>query len=91
MEVNFAPLSPPDAGALVAEDRRKQPLGIGPGQRIGVGVTDPGGLDLDHSTSPVFGPSSRTVSIDRGVPAWWATAARVSITVSPVANPQPAD
>src|SRR5216683_1068171 len=31
------------------------------------------------STSPAFGPSSRTVSIARGWPALWATAARVSM------------
>ena len=37
-----------DAGALMAEDRRKQPLGIGPGQRVGVGMADAGRLDLDQ-------------------------------------------
>src|SRR5216683_2749707 len=34
------------------------------------------------STSPAFGPSSRTVSIDKGWPALWATAARVSMSLS---------
>ena len=37
-----------DAGALVAEDRREQALGIGARQRVGVGVADAGGLDLDQ-------------------------------------------
>ena len=37
-----------DAGAFMAEDRREQPLGIGPGQRVLVGMADPGRLDLDQ-------------------------------------------
>ena len=43
-----------DAGALMAEDRRKQPLGIGPGKGELVGVADPGRLDLDQHLT-VFG------------------------------------
>src|SRR5215470_6169903 len=34
---------------------------------------------ISTRTSPAFGPSSCTVSILRGSPALWATAARVSI------------
>src|SRR4051794_1555689 len=34
---------------------------------------------ISTSTSPAFGPSRRTASTDRGCPALWATAARVSI------------
>ena len=37
-----------DAGALVAEDRGKQPFRIGARQREFVGVTDAGRLDLDQ-------------------------------------------
>ena len=37
-----------DAGALVAEDRREQALGIGARQRELVGVADAGRLDLDQ-------------------------------------------
>jgi len=38
-----------DAGAFVAEDRRKQALRIRPGEREFVGVADPGRLDLDKN------------------------------------------
>ena len=48
-----------DAGALMAEDRRKQPLGIGARQRVFVGVADAGGLDLDQHLA-----GARTVEID---------------------------
>ena len=44
-----------DAGAFMAEDRRKQPFGIGPRKRELVGMADPGRLDLDHDLT-VFGP-----------------------------------
>jgi hypothetical protein len=37
-----------DTRALVAEDRRKKTLGIRPGPRELVGMTDAGRLDLDH-------------------------------------------
>jgi hypothetical protein len=37
-----------DAGPLMAEDRRKQPLRIGARQRVGIGVADPGRLDFDQ-------------------------------------------
>ena len=37
-----------DAGALVTEDRGKQPFRIGARQRELVGVTDAGRLDLDQ-------------------------------------------
>ena len=37
-----------DARALMAEDRWKQPFGIVAGQGEGVGVANPGRLDLDH-------------------------------------------
>ena len=37
-----------DAGALMAEDRREQPFGIGARQRELVGVADAGRLDLDQ-------------------------------------------
>jgi hypothetical protein len=37
-----------DAGALMAEDRRKQPFRVGARQRELVGVADAGGLDLDQ-------------------------------------------
>src|SRR5262252_9046203 len=38
-----------DAGAFMAEDRRKQALRIRPGEREFVGVADPGRLDLDKN------------------------------------------
>ena len=38
-----------DARALMAEDGRKQPLGIGARKREIVGVADAGGLDLDQN------------------------------------------
>ena len=37
-----------DACALMAEDRREQPLAVEPVQRVGVGVADAAGLDLDQ-------------------------------------------
>ena len=37
-----------DAGAFMAEDRGKQAFRIGARQRVGVGVADAGGLDLDQ-------------------------------------------
>ena len=37
-----------DARALVAQDRREEPLGIRARPRELVGVTDPGGHDLDQ-------------------------------------------
>ena len=37
-----------DASALMAEDRRKQPLRIGAGERIFIRVADAGRLDLDQ-------------------------------------------
>ena len=37
-----------DAGALMAEDRREDPLAVQTIQRIGVGVADSGRLDLDQ-------------------------------------------
>jgi hypothetical protein len=37
-----------DAGAFVAEDRRKQPFRVSARQREFIGVTDPGRLDLDQ-------------------------------------------
>ncbi len=37
-----------DTGALMAEDRRKEPLRIGPGQGEGVGMANPGRLDFDQ-------------------------------------------
>src|SRR5690242_1645056 len=37
-----------DAGPLMAEDRREQPLGVRPRQGEGVGMADPGRLDLDQ-------------------------------------------
>jgi hypothetical protein len=36
------------ARALVTEDGRKQPFGVGTGQRVVVGVADAGGLHLDQ-------------------------------------------
>jgi hypothetical protein len=37
-----------DAGAFMAEDRRKQSLWVGAGAREFVGVADTGGLELDQ-------------------------------------------
>ena len=37
-----------DAGTLVAEDRREDAFRVGARQRVGVGVADAGGLDLDQ-------------------------------------------
>ena len=42
-----------DARALVAEDGREEPFGVGAGERELVGVADAGGLDLDqHLAAP---------------------------------------
>ena len=38
-----------DARPFVPEDRGEQALGVGAGERELVGVTDPGGLDLDEN------------------------------------------
>ena len=38
-----------DAGTLMSKNCRKQPLGIGAGQRKFIGMTDPGRLDLDQN------------------------------------------
>ncbi len=48
-----------DAGALMAEDRREQPFGIGARERVGVGVADARRLDLDQDLA---GP--RAVELD---------------------------
>ena len=37
-----------DAGALVTENRREQAFRVGARQRVGVGVADAGGHDLDQ-------------------------------------------
>ncbi len=37
-----------DPGAFVAQDRGKQPFGIEPVERVGIGVADPARLDLDQ-------------------------------------------
>ena len=66
------------ARPFVAEDHREQPLGIGARAGELVGVADAGRLDLDQHL-PAFGPSSSTSSITSGLPAWYATAARVFI------------
>ena len=50
-----------DAGALVAEDRRKQPLGVGAGQGELVGVADAGRLDLDQNLA-----GTRAFELDGG-------------------------
>ena len=47
------------AGAFVAEDRRKQPLGIGATERELVGVANAGRLDLDHHLA-----GARAVKVD---------------------------
>ena len=39
-----------DAGSLVAQHYREDSLGVGAAQRVGVGVTDPGGHDLKYRT-----------------------------------------
>ncbi len=49
-----------DAGAFVAEDRRKQPLGVGARQGELVGMADAGRLDFDQHLA-VF----RAVELDR--------------------------
>ncbi len=42
-----------DAGALVAEDRRKDAFRVGARERVVVGVANAGGLDFDeHPTGP---------------------------------------
>ena len=43
-----------DAGTLMAEDRREEPLRIAAGQCELIGMADPGRLDLDQHLS-VFG------------------------------------
>jgi hypothetical protein len=50
-----------DAGALMAEDRRKQPLGVGARQGEFVGVADAGRLDLDQHLA-----GARAVELDGG-------------------------
>ena len=50
-----------DAGALVAEDRRKQPLRVGARQGELVGVADAGRLDLDQHLA-----GARAVELDGG-------------------------
>jgi hypothetical protein len=50
-----------DAGALMAEDSRKQPFGVGARQRELVGVTDAGGLHFHQYLSGL-----RTVEVDLG-------------------------
>ena len=50
-----------DAGALVAEDRGKQPLGVGARQGELVGVADAGRLDLDQNLA-----GTRAFELDRG-------------------------
>jgi len=37
-----------DAGALMAEDRGEEALGVGPGEGIGIGVADAGRHHLDQ-------------------------------------------
>ena len=48
-----------DAGALVAEDRRKDSLAVEAVKRVGVGVTDPRRLDLDEDFTGL-----RSIQID---------------------------
>jgi hypothetical protein len=75
-----------DAGALVPEDRRKQALRIVAGQGKGSSVWQMPVALISTSTSPAFGPSSWTVSIVRGAPAFQATAARTSMVRSSVVS-----
>ena len=67
-----------DARALVSEDRREEPLGIGARERVGVGVTDAGRLDLDQHLA-----GARPVELDgldgERLSGAWATAARIFI------------
>ena len=49
-----------DARAFVAEDRRKQALGVVAGEREPVGVADPGRLDLDQDLA-----GARALEVDR--------------------------
>ncbi|MEH2471598.1 hypothetical protein V1284_003042 [Nitrobacteraceae bacterium AZCC 2299] len=48
-----------DAGAFMAEDRGKDALAVKPVERIGIGVADAGGLDLDQHLAML-----RTLEID---------------------------
>ena len=50
-----------DAGALMAEDRRKQTLGVGARKGELVGVADAGRLDLDQHFA-----GARAFELDRG-------------------------
>jgi hypothetical protein len=67
------------------EDGRKKALRVGAGGVNSSVWQIPVAL-ISTITSPAFGPSSRTVSIDRGSPALCATAARTSITSLPLAQ-----
>jgi len=84
-----------DAGAFMAEDGRENAFGIIARQGKGICVTDAGRLDFNEDlalslalistrTSPSLGPSSVTVSIESGSPAFVAMAARVSMVCIPV-------
>jgi hypothetical protein len=48
-----------NAGALMAQNGREQPLGVGAGKRELVGVADAGGFDLDQNL-----PGLRPVEVD---------------------------
>ena len=55
-------------GALVAEDRREEPLGVGTRARELIGVADARGLELHEHFAQARGPSRSTVSIDERLP-----------------------
>ena len=72
-----------DAGTLVAQDRGEEAFRVVAREGEPVGVAQSPVALISTSTSPALGPSSWTVSIDRGLPGARATAARTSMGGSP--------
>ena len=71
-----------DSGAFMAENGGELALGIEARKRVGVGVADAGRHHFDEDFAGLR-PGESIVSIVRGLLASQATAARLSIGVSP--------